>query len=74
MQTDPTATWSVRIKYGRVRLAVVGQFHQEFDIDGDHNPVYFARMLRRAMRRLAPEREATKRWKLRSPRNKGDEL
>jgi hypothetical protein len=58
MKPDPTATWSVRIKYGRVRLAVVGQFHQEFDIDGDHNPAYFARMLRRAMRRLAPEREA----------------
>ena len=61
MKPDPTATWSVRTMHGIVRLTISGKFHQEFEIESSQNPAFYYDMLTRAMRRLAPEREATKR-------------
>jgi len=58
MQTDPTATWSVRMFRGSPRLTINGKFHQEFQIVGGQIPLLYTKLLRRAMRRLAPEREA----------------
>jgi hypothetical protein len=58
MQTDPTATWSVRIKFGTPRLRINGRFDQEFEIMAGTSPDLMTELLRRAMRRLAPEREA----------------
>lgn len=56
-------TWQVRVKYGVPRLIIEGEFHQEFSIMPGHNTRWMSEMLKRAMRRVAPdaERKAVKR-------------
>lgn len=55
---DKSATWRVRTKFGQVRLIIDGEFHQEFSILMGSDVKWMARMLRKAMRRLAPEKES----------------
>lgn len=57
--TGPTATW--RVLHGTVRLDIAGRTVQGFEIVTTPGKAqWYAEMLRRAMRRLAPEREAKK--------------
>lgn len=59
--TTPETTWSVRVRTGTVRLTISGQRHQEFEVVTTPGKArWYANMLRRAMRRLAAEREAKK--------------
>lgn len=59
--TTPETTWSVRVRNGTVRLTIAGETLQEFEFAVVTTPGranWYAAMLRRAMRRVAPEREA----------------
>lgn len=55
---DPEARWSVRVIYGIPRLLIDGKYWQEFDIGNSvGRGQWCAKMLRLAMRRLAPDKE-----------------
>jgi hypothetical protein len=65
--TDNT-TWQVIVKFGEPRLIIEGQYHQEFSIIPGSNAKWMAKMLRRAMRRIAPDAEKKRQKKpLQSP-------
>ena len=55
---DKTARWSVSVTPYVVLLTIDGQYHQSFYFEvGITGSRLYARNLRKAMRRLAPERE-----------------
>ena len=68
--SEPTH-WQVIVKYETPRLLIIGKYHQEFEIMPGSNAEWMADMLRRAIRRIAPDTEKKSKSRKQKPSKRG---